>query len=679
MNTIKDIAIKRSIILNTRIRFSSQIQPVKETAIDKIIEQILFAIVSEERITLDQIQDTFFSLSGGTPINSSDIKNSLKRLIENKRILIKQIGSFELYELSEEVKSEIAKVKRQADAQINLVVSRLFKNSKEGHSIYLEPFLKFLSIIFSYLGEESVKLIKGEIKGQDFLSNTSIPSVVKEIKKEYPSIDHSLFENALMTFFQESDPEYNAIKWYMAQNYYITKAIGLDHSGALLSKEIFEKAVFYLDTNIIIGALEPKHKHHKSFLVFSKACKYLGITLKVCQITIDELKSLFAYQRDLIEKVRGQIPDETAPKVRSIFYKVYLEKRLSEEAGNIDDIFASFGSPLNVLRDLFEVQLEDDVWFDEESKKVATLEFAENLKTKYFLMRGRNKSRSAALHDAKLLLWLQKMKEETNNNIWLVTSDTTLPGSVPPNVSFKSLSITLDALLQWISPLVAQEGEEDNFTSIFAEMIKCRFLPQDRFFNLDDFLIFHEMQMSCKDLPAKDVEDCIRFLKLNAPTLDPSNLSDREKLSYEVSKFFADPGRTYKQEIATLEEENIKMKQAYEEKLDDAIKNVKQREKDIEELRENLKKYKDKEQKESLKSSALKRLGITIGVFLVVEGLCLYLSNTYGEGQNLFQKVGNSSMYFTSGPIVFLLMGWFYIRKERLRALGWPFTKVFKS
>jgi hypothetical protein len=52
-------------------------------------------------------------------------------------------------------------------------------------------------------------------------------------------------------------------------------------------------------------------------------------------------------------------------------------------------------------------------------------------------------------------------------------------------------------------------------------MIKYRLLPQERIFNLEDFLIFHEMHMSCKELPAEDVEECIRYIKVNAPMLAP--------------------------------------------------------------------------------------------------------------------------------------------------------------
>ena len=689
MNRIEDITRKRSILLTTRVRFSPQIQPVKESAIEKIVEQILFVTDTEEDLSLQEIQDIFTSETGGYAISSHEMEDSLQRLVRKQRVVPKPKGEPRLYRLSEEARRELGEIQRQAEVRFSSVVNRLFKNAKERASVYNSPFLKFLCIIFSKLGEECVRVIKADIKGDEFLSFSFVSFALEKVRKDFTSIDHSLFRKAVVSFFQDSDPEYDAIKWNMAQSYYIAKALGLDPSGALLSMEVFGHAVFYLDTNIIIEALEPKHRHHKSFLAFNKACRQLGIALKVCQISLDELRNWLTYQRELMEKVTEQIPDETASKMRSIFYEIYCEKKMSGEAVNIDELFTSFRSPMDNLKDSFEVQLEDDIWFDEAKDKAETIEFAETLRAKYIAMRRRRKGRSAALHDAVLLRWLQKLREENGGNIWLITTDTSLSGSVPPNTSSESLAITLDALLQWISPIAVPEGEEDDFTAIFAEMIKYRLLPQERIFDLEDFLIFHEMHMSCKELPAEDVEECIRYIKVNAPMLDPSDSADREKLAYEVSKFFADPGRKYKQEITRLESENIKIKQEYEKRLGEASrgveelkkqyeKDLKERDRGIEELKNKFLEYEERTQKESLKRSAWLRVGFTTVVFLLLEGLAIFLASQYGEGPNLFQKVSNSWHFLVGGAVLTIPMGWFIVGKKRLEALGWPFTKIFK-
>ncbi len=456
-----------------------------------------------------------------------------------------------------------------------------------------------------------------------------------------------------------------------------------------MSEEVFGHAVFYLDTNIVIEALEPKHRYHKSFLAFNKACKQMGIKLKVLQISLDELRNWLAYQRQLMEKVIDQIPDETASAVSSIFYEIYCEKKRAGEAVSVDEFFTSFDSPMDDLKGLFEVQLEDDIWFDEAKSKPETIKFAETLRSKY-IARRRSKGWGAALRDALSLLWLQKLREENGNSVWLITTDTSLPASPPPGASSRPVAITLDAILQWISTTVARTDAATEFPAIFAEMLKYRLLPQDRIFDLEDFLIFHEMHMSCKELPAQDVENCIRYIKANAPMLDPSNPADREKLAYEVSKFFADPGRKYKQEIARLETEKEAVKQEYESKLSEASKHgetiqlqyeidLKTRDSRIEELEGRFSEYEEKTAKESLRRSAQLRVRITAIVFLGLESLVVFLANQYAEGANLFQKVCNSWHFLIAGFVITVALGCFILGKRRLKILGWPFTKIFKS
>lgn len=87
MNRIEDITRKRSILLTTRMRFSPQIQPVKESAIEKIVERILFVLDTEEGLSFQKIQDSFSRETGGYTVSSNDMKNSLQRMVTKKKEL----------------------------------------------------------------------------------------------------------------------------------------------------------------------------------------------------------------------------------------------------------------------------------------------------------------------------------------------------------------------------------------------------------------------------------------------------------------------------------------------------------------------------------------------------------------------------------------------------------------
>ncbi|GAI16689.1 unnamed protein product, partial [marine sediment metagenome] len=293
-------------------------------------------------------------------------------------------------------------------------------------------------------------------------------------------------------------------------NYYVAQALGLDPSGRLLSKEIFGNSVFYLDTNILFHALEPKARHHGSFKALSNACNQLQMELKVCQISLSEFQDVVKHYREIIRKVAAQIPEKTAPKIRGMFYRLYCEQLQSTGTADLDKIFDIFDNPVDDLSKLYNVARIHDGWFMEAEIQPETASFAEAIRQAYKKKRGRLKNKRSALHDALLLRWIPVEQGRTGKNTWLITLDTSLPGFVPEgeNMPTRSLSITLDALLQWISPIAIHGDIEDEVAEIFAEAVKYQLLPQESFFELRDFLIFAEMEWSCKELPAEDVEEC---------------------------------------------------------------------------------------------------------------------------------------------------------------------------
>ena len=659
---------------------------------------------NEDGLSVGEIQDIFESESGGCALNPSDMHRSLKELIATKRIVLTSKRNQKRYNLSPETRAEITKIQEQSEARFESIINRLFKNAPKGSSAYKDPFLLYLSIIFSELGEENARMITGDLK-HDSLTSSVVRSALEDVKRKYANIDHTLFEHAVISFFRDSDPEYDSLKWNIAQNYYITKLLGLDSSGSLLSKEVFDNAVLYIDTNTIVQALEPRERHHKSFSIFANACKHLSVPIKVCQISLDELSDWITYQRQLIEDVIDQIPMETEKKVRSPFYQKYCEMKNSGRVVNFDEVFECFNNPIEILTSYYNVELEDDIWFDEMKEDEDAKRFASFLKSKYYKSRKVYKKFNAAIHDALLLLWIDKLKNETDQNAWLVTMDTGLPGSVPQSSNFKSLAITLDAVLPWILPVAGSDLDENGSSTAFAEMIKYRLLPQDKFFDLEDFRIFNAMSMSCKNLPAEDVEGCIRYIKVHAPTLDMTIQSDRERISYEVAKFFVSPDREYKQDISRLEAEKEKISQKSEEQKQKLVKTHEEEKEKIsqkseeqkqkliktheEEKEKMLKRYEDLsdkfEQYEKdfskfkLKHSARIRLYITLFAFFFLQVIILCLASQFAQGQNLYQKVLVSWPFFSVPFGIAIILGWFFIGKERLNALGWSFTKLFKQ
>jgi hypothetical protein len=109
-----EIFHKRSILLTTSIRFSSQTQSIKEAAIDRIIEQTLF-LSEKEKIDLIGIQNIINSEIGSHAITSNEIDSSLTRLNQKNRIVKETVDKKIEYRMPKRVKKELSAIEVQAD------------------------------------------------------------------------------------------------------------------------------------------------------------------------------------------------------------------------------------------------------------------------------------------------------------------------------------------------------------------------------------------------------------------------------------------------------------------------------------------------------------------------------------------------------------------------------------
>ena len=150
-----EIALKRSVLFSARIRFSPETQPVKDKAIDKILEQNLLVADCEKGLTLQEIvEQGGVCFASGTPaIHLTDLQESIGRLIKANSVIVSGKPYEEKYRLSEQARQELWEIQRSTETRFLRVVEKLFRNAEEGFSAYMTPFLECLCLIFSRLAQ----------------------------------------------------------------------------------------------------------------------------------------------------------------------------------------------------------------------------------------------------------------------------------------------------------------------------------------------------------------------------------------------------------------------------------------------------------------------------------------------------------------------------------------------
>lgn len=551
----KEVELTRSMLLGARIRFSPTGASIRNQAIEIIIEQSLASVCDNSGLTEDELKK-IVTLSGNTPLlRVSDLNNGLENLLKDERIMKYNDGKKVKYKLDENNYNTISQTIKTADDLLTKIVLELFNPISNQLQVYKSAFIQVLCLIFSVISESNVRII---LRLKDGLDDSEAGLLLKSIYEVINSCkipDPELFESGIKKFFHESKPKFDNLKWNMAQNYYIVKALGIDSTADILSTSVFENAIIYCDTNVLIGGLTPDNRHHNSIKELAKACEDIGIQLAATHNTLEELKGVLQHHADLLKKIIDKLPNEIIPKVQDFLLHTYLIEKDQNPNITVDEIVKRYENPIESLSEICFIKKIDDEWFNNAHQDKKTNQIAESLSKTYFMMRHRKKSKSASMHDAILLNWILKENINNANKSWLVTLDLTLAEWSTLEDNKDNNVITLDAFLQWMTPITLQNANSDTLAKLFSSAICSQLFPVENFFSLQDFQVFEDMNIEILQLPSEDVEACVREIRTKGTKLDPSKAEDREKLDGIIQKFFADPSRKYK---ITLEEERKK-------------------------------------------------------------------------------------------------------------------------
>jgi len=348
-----------------------------------------------------------------------------------------------------------------------------------------------------------------------------------------------------------------------------------------------------------------------------------------------------------------------------------------------DEAFTLIGDLEEEVSTKFRAEIVDEEWFDQEINSASTWRLIEPLKAASL-----RKTDTAALHDALMLRYVDMQSNLSDQRCLIVTNDTTLP-ALSKFGEGDPVAVTLTTLVQWIAPAAMYVGEDSQkqFADHFSRVIRSRVLPQNSVIAIADFRVFTELHLSSELLPAEDVISAIRHLRSIVPRLNPRRPDDLIKLSSELAKFFADPGRKFRQELAELtlergdlddarrelilEQDAATLVSAAQDKM--ALTALEQRDTEIQELRDRIGVYAASERHRALRRSGWLRLAISFVITTITTGLSMAALILLGDAGSNYQKVISGSQIVavmitgTMGLCVWVIIG-----TERLKAMSGP-------
>ncbi|MDQ0289481.1 hypothetical protein [Oligosphaera ethanolica] len=688
---------KRAMLLNARLRFSPTGANIREQAVERIVEQHL-AYATSEGIQLRGLHAAIASAEGVPILSLPEVEGALKRLVSTGRVRKKK----DLFSLAEKALADVENQIQQSMTNWESVLKSLFSGAPKGPDAYAVAFTDTLCNIFSCLSASDIAVLTGRESGREG-ANHLIEKGIESALSKCGVPDDDAFKYGVNRFFEESNPSFDAIKWNMAQNHFVIAALGIAPASRLLSDDLLRGTTLFLDTNVLIAGLVPESKNHGAFREVVGACKHLGIEVKVAHITVEELRRTVFANASVLRRAYSVIPAETLPKVRCFLLDAYRDALETDPSLGIDDFLDNFNHPMDRIREVLDVEVEDDRWFDQEADSPETRKLAKSLASKVKEMRHKNKTETAAVHDALLIRWIDQRRAIGESDARVATLDLTLVATDREETETHPRTITLDALLLWAEPhCISTEKAAEHVAAVYASALRYQLLPAGQFLEARDFLVFADMEIETSQLPASDVEACVREIHLLGPNLDPGKAEDREKIGRTIQGYFADPGAKFRKEMANLNAANRKLG----EQLDAEQKAREVAEKTLSQVQEELGKTRNAQEQTQtalerevsareatsteldevrrqtdrlLRSAERDRLTRSVMRRFVFLGVLLLLGWGYvgwwalrdGTGDNAFQKLTNAWGWFGCVTAIVAGLLYFVMGRERMKHIKW--------
>jgi len=657
-----------------------------------MIQNGLFVARSDEWFTRQRLAEVFKEIGGVPTLRIGELREGLKRLEKSAKVECKYDSQQRenVYRLTEQASDEVSADFVEASRRINRVLNLLFGSVlvDRAPQVLLPFFLEFVCEVFNKLGSRWASYLSGEPldPAVDF---ETIAAVAEHLLRKHGIDGHHLqtLKRRSVFFFQHTDPDFDQLKFALGQSLYVARLLGMEERD-YLSEEIFSNGVLYLDSSVIISALLSEARHHYVFKELRKVCSRLAIRLRAARPTVDEVRRVAARQELDAPTLYDLVPEELAPQVKGDFFYTYIAMKKVDPTVVATVVFQQFHDLADSLRAL-GIEIVDDESFEKVSYSKEFENIKSSLQASSIAIRKKEKHGNALVHDGQVFMFLREEQSREREKVWLVTRDSSLPtawAKLQPSV-VDLRCFLLDGLLQSISPFIVSDHEAQDFYQVFSQAIAAQLIPQSRIFDIEDFLIFHDLEIDCKQLSVEEVQESLLAIKKHVLKGASYGEENREEVAYELRRFLAkrhSQSEELIREREKLEQRIREIEASHEQQVEELQSNqnseidkIKRQHTDAQAtLQSELAAIKDEARKRQLRrawiwlvSKKVIALALLTGSFLIVTRWAL----DFGQGQNMPQRVISFSVfYFVAILLNLLIWKLTLFRNERLR-------DVFKS
>jgi hypothetical protein len=604
-----DVQYKKALLKTILYSFHPSTQDIREVAYDRMTKQLLWlgsrgGALALQLPALQRLLSKEISLT----VTEASLIRILARLEKTHSIIIdKNLNTVRLLPTAAH---EIQQIYSTAQGHLRGVVKSLYGQLPGAPDAMNAPFLYAVSNIFALLGDYSARLIHNN-EVNESLIKTCIEKSADITSARYREIDRVALKDKLHELFENTqDPDYSSLKYHTAQNYFIAKAIRLDPSGQLLTRDLFDGATFVLDTNVLFHCFDPKMKDYFILTKLADFARQHNMHMVVTHISIAEISRWAKQKLDELSSFKDidRIDELLSKRMKSDLLDLYHQKKREDKGFSVSQLSSIFLDPKATVESFFGTTIHYRRWFPDHTADQKVRRLSQKLNDLYYELHEEPKHGEATLHDALVMSWMSDSgSAEIGEKAWFLTKDYSLTSSEIKELCSCRV-MTLDVFLQWLVPY--NSTTERTFEAVFARLMQKRLLPQDKVLELKDFRILDQLNESIDSISPVNAEELVQYIKSSLPNIDYNNPRDRERVYSVAMHFFNDP--------------ELKPQKEYRA------------------LRLTADQYRDFIKNSEIARQARRRIAIYAALILPTVTPSIVIGAIFGDGANLFIKICNS-------------------------------------
>ena len=224
------------------------------------------------------------------------IQEALSRLKEQNKVHHVIHKAEKSYYLTTYGRNDIDEEANSADQLFKPVLKRMLRDTAglfdehSGETVCRN----FVSECFARFGQQIANVITGEITKDTLVDASDVEGAFVAAIRTQDLSDEAVasLRSRCLRFLKSTEPEDELLKFRLTQGYFAAQLLEFNNNGFNpIADDAFRDAVFYIDTNVLIGKLLTQ-EISQLFDELVQISRSLGIRLCVSRATIDEARTV---------------------------------------------------------------------------------------------------------------------------------------------------------------------------------------------------------------------------------------------------------------------------------------------------------------------------------------------------------------------------------------------------